>query len=290
MCFSYRIPSVPKRSLEQTAAAGDFCLYRPPTAACFMLAWQGCKMAALHWETPADEICGLNVGCTEGCCWKTGLFTTCMEGEPDWGKVDCMGCSFAHWSLLLYVMPLAAWLGVLTVLRCAHGNYYCVLSMDDALQEQVLPLKVEMFQETTTRVELFHLSILWPPHPPSPFLLLTLSKTESFVKLLWLEMKNLVDQFFFLIILFKLIWDTKQAQGHQGSSLKHMKRHQLCAKKAKQLMSPSWYEHNSDTTFFHTVCQYGDDDSRSSLTGRRRPPLKWSSPRQIFTWNWLLFL
>lgn len=95
---------------------------------------------------------------------------------------------------------------------------------------------------------------------------------------------------FFLIILFKLIWDTKQAQGHQGSSLKHMKRHQLCAKKAKQLMSPSWYEHNSDTTFFHTVCQYGDDDSRSSLTGRRRPPLKWSSPRQIFTWNWLLFL
>lgn len=67
MCFSYCIPSAPKHSLEQTTAAGDFSLYRPPTAACFMLAWQGRKMAALHWETPADEIRGLNAERTEGC-------------------------------------------------------------------------------------------------------------------------------------------------------------------------------------------------------------------------------
>lgn len=44
---------------------------------------------------------------------KQGLFMTCVEGEPGWGKVDCVGCNSAHWGLLLYeyVMPMSAWRG-----------------------------------------------------------------------------------------------------------------------------------------------------------------------------------
>lgn len=151
-----------------------------------------------------------------------------------------------------------------------------------------------MFQETTTWVELLHLPISWPPPPSSPFLLQTLSKTGSFVRLLWCSGWKLRIWFIFLWLLFsswsEILSKHKGTELTQGSSLKHMKRHHLClckegrrADESISVWTKLWY------SFFHTVYPYGDD-GRSSLTGKRRSPLKWLSPRQVLTWSLLLFL